>query len=73
MFGTVLAGWLMGRQALLALEAIGRGEGDPDELRARISTARFFAENILPAAGGLGSAVRSGADGLFEIDAEALA
>ncbi len=73
MFGTVIGGWLMGRQALLALEALRRGDGDPSELRARISTARFYAENILPSAGGLVPAVRSGADALFEIDAEDLA
>ena len=72
MFGTVVGGWLMGRQALLALEALGNEEGDPAVLRARLSTARFYAENILPSAAGLAPAVRSGAAGLFEIPVEDL-
>ena len=54
LLGTVCAGWLMARQALAAdrLLAAGEAEGDPAFLRAKITTARFYAEHFLALAPG---------------------
>ena len=60
LWGTVAGGWMMARAALIA-DAKQAAGGDADFCRAKIITARFYAEHILPQAGGLASAVTSGA------------
>ena len=50
LFGTVAGGWLMARAALIAKGRLDRGDGDHDFYRAKIGTARFYAEHILPLA-----------------------
>ena len=58
--GTVLAGWQMAR----AMVAAARNEAsDVPFYRAKIATARFFAEQILPRAAALESAIVSGKGG----------
>jgi hypothetical protein len=44
------------------------GDKDPAHA-ARIATARFFAENLLPAAGGLQRAVVDGAQSVLQAEA----
>jgi 3-(methylthio)propanoyl-CoA dehydrogenase len=65
MFGTVAGAWLLGRAAEAA-----RTE-DPAFAAAKQSTARFFAEQYLPAAAALLAAVRGGAT-VTGLDAELL-
>ena len=60
LWGTVAGGWLMARAALIA-DAKAAAGGDADFCRAKIVTARFYAEHILPQAAGLVSAVTGGA------------
>jgi alkylation response protein AidB-like acyl-CoA dehydrogenase len=59
--GIVTAGWLMARAAAAAARRIAAGDGDPQFLRAKIATARFFAEHQLPLAPALLPAIRGGA------------
>jgi hypothetical protein len=75
MFSLVAAGWLMARQALAAHEALADGAADGDRafLEAKVVTARFFAENLLPAVQGLRGAVTAGHGDLFAIAPEVLA
>ncbi|HEY3909630.1 MAG TPA: acyl-CoA dehydrogenase [Stellaceae bacterium] len=61
LLGTVCAGWLMARQALAADRLVTAGSGDPAFLRAKIATARFFAEHFLAPAPGRLSAILGGA------------
>jgi alkylation response protein AidB-like acyl-CoA dehydrogenase len=73
MFSLVTAGWLMGRQALVAsaaLEAAGpdADRADADVLRGKVETARFFCEQLLPAVQGLAPAITAGAEPLFRVD-----
>ncbi len=72
MFGHVTGGWLMAKSALAAQRMIEAGEGDPDWLSAKITTARFYCEQLMPQADGLVGAVTAGADPLFEITPELL-
>ncbi len=60
LWGTVAGGWLMARAALVANGKLAGG-GDPEFCRAKIVTARFYAEHILPQAAGMVSVVTGGA------------
>jgi acyl-CoA dehydrogenase len=59
-FGTVLGGWLMGRAALAALAA--PPEVKAEFLKEKLTTARFYGEQLLPIANAMTSAVRGGAN-----------
>ncbi|MEX2617876.1 MAG: acyl-CoA dehydrogenase [Alphaproteobacteria bacterium] len=50
LFGTVAGGAMMARSALAAQAALESGAGDTAFLKAKLVTARFHAENILPQA-----------------------
>jgi len=70
MFGTVVGGYYLARQALSAGEALGNGD-DP-WFEAKIDTASFYLTQIMPQAAGLLSAVTGGADSLFAVAEEQL-
>jgi acyl-CoA dehydrogenase len=72
LLGTVVCAGLLGELALAATARLGAGEGDADRLRAKVVSARFFAQQILPSATALESAVTAGADDLFALTAEQL-
>ena len=61
LFGRVAGGWQLARGALLAQRRLAAGEGDADFLRAKIVTARFYADHVLSECGGLAHMVCSGA------------
>ncbi len=73
MFGTVTGGWLLARQALAAQSELNSGSEDKAYLSAKISTARYYAEQHLPQAAGLVSMVQAGSKVLYEVDADTLA
>ncbi|MGI9643438.1 MAG: acyl-CoA dehydrogenase C-terminal domain-containing protein, partial [Acidimicrobiia bacterium] len=64
MLGTLAGGYYLARQAVAALP----GASDDTWLAAKVSTATFYARNILPTVHGLADAVTAGADILFSID-----
>jgi len=66
LWGTVGGGWLMARAALIA-DAKAGTDGDTDFYRAKIVTARFYAEHILPQAAGLTSAVTGGSSSVLAL------
>lgn len=72
-FGTVTGGWLLTKQALAAQAELDAGSADTEYLAAKITTARFFAEQILPQAAGLVPSVQAGASALYEVDGASLA
>jgi hypothetical protein len=57
--GYVCGGWQMARAALVAQDRLAAGE-DISFHEAKLVTARFYAEQILPKAGALAAAVRAG-------------
>ncbi len=67
-FGQVTGGWLMARQALAAKALLDEGEGNAEWLKAKIATARFYCEQLMPQTDGLVAAVTAGEEPLFEID-----
>jgi alkylation response protein AidB-like acyl-CoA dehydrogenase len=62
LFGTVAGGWLLGREALAARARLDAGSDDARFLTAKIKTARFYAENLLPQAAAEAVVVMTGAE-----------
>jgi hypothetical protein len=68
MFGIVVGGWVMARQAIAA-----RRLGLDDSYdAAKLETARFYIEELLPQVHGLMGAITAGSDRLFALTAEQL-
>ncbi len=66
--GIVLGGWQMARAALVAQSKLDAGEGDASFLRAKIVTARFFADHFLTQAPSLRTAIIDGSAGVLALD-----
>jgi 3-(methylthio)propanoyl-CoA dehydrogenase len=70
MFGTVAGGWMMARQAVAASRLLVAGSADDTFLQAKLVTARFYCEQLLPQSSGLLAAVTAGSRDLLTLDAE---
>ncbi|MDP3538979.1 MAG: acyl-CoA dehydrogenase C-terminal domain-containing protein [Azonexus sp.] len=57
---TVCGGWFMGKAALAAAGYLDKGEGDLAFYRAKIATAHFYADQILPQALSFAETVKAG-------------
>jgi hypothetical protein len=68
MFGLVTGGWLHARAALAAAE-LARTSGDDGFFNAKVVSARFYCEQLLPRAVGLLPSVTAGAGDLFALTA----
>ena len=68
--GIVLGGWQMARAALVARRKLDAGDGDAAFYRAKIATARFFADHVLSQADGLRQAIVEGSAGVLALDVE---
>jgi 3-(methylthio)propanoyl-CoA dehydrogenase len=71
MFSLVTAGWLMARQGLAAKSLLDEDASD-EFAQAKLVTARFFAEQILPAVNGLAVPVMAGFEDLYAVKPEAI-
>jgi 3-(methylthio)propanoyl-CoA dehydrogenase len=58
--GIVLGGWQMARAALVAQQKLQAGEGDAQFYKAKIATARFFADHLLSQAAAYRAAIIDG-------------
>ncbi len=72
LMGTTVGGWYLARGALAARELIQKGTGDNAFLEAKLATARFYAEQLLPQTRGLLPMVTAGADQLFAVPVDQL-
>jgi len=73
LMGLTIGGWLLARQAQTAQTLLTKGEGDPGFLKSKITTARFYAENLLPQTSALAPSVMRGAELLYALDEDELA
>ena len=72
--GNVVAGWQMARALLVAEQALANGDaGDfgSDFMRAKIITARFYADHLLTKAPGIRDSIVEGADSVTALAVEA--
>ncbi|AMX02767.1 acyl-CoA dehydrogenase C-terminal domain-containing protein [Microbulbifer thermotolerans] len=68
--GYVVQAYLWARAAKVANEKLGEGAGEADFYRAKLATARFYYDRILPRTSSHAAAILSGADNLMALDAE---
>jgi 3-(methylthio)propanoyl-CoA dehydrogenase len=69
LFGIVAGGWQMGRAALAAQAKLSaRDNSDSSFYKAKISTARYYADHVLSQAAGLRHAIVNGAAGVLALD-----
>ena len=68
--GIVLGGWQMARAAVVAQQKLGEGSGDAAFYKAKIATARFFADHILSQAPGLRATIIDGSAGVMALSEE---
>ncbi|MCB1907974.1 MAG: acyl-CoA dehydrogenase [Rhodocyclaceae bacterium] len=68
LLGIVAGGWQMARAARIASQRLADGAGDADFYRAKVITARFYADHVLSEAGGLAHAVTAGAEAALALD-----
>lgn len=70
---TVTGGWFMAKAALAAAGYLEKGEGDQAFYRAKIATARFYADQLLPQAYSYAETVKAGDVALAGIGEEIFA
>ncbi len=72
--GNVIAGWQMARALLVAEHALASGNDDgfgADFMRAKVVTARFYADHLLSKAPGVRDSIVEGADSVTALALEA--
>ncbi len=70
LMGIVATGLMWLRMAVAAAKLKAAGEGDPAFLDAKLVTARYFAERVLPEAGSLRRKIEGGAGSLMALPPE---
>lgn len=68
--GYIFMGYLWARAAKTALEALAAGSQEQDFYNAKLATARFYFERILPRTLSLAATINSGADNMMNLAAE---
>jgi hypothetical protein len=68
--GTLVCGWQMARSLMAAEDRLAEGS-DTDFMRAKIATARFYADHILNKATGLRDSIVEGAESITAMPLEA--
>jgi 3-(methylthio)propanoyl-CoA dehydrogenase len=68
--GNVFAGWQMARSLLAAEDELAAGV-DVDFMKAKITTARFYADHMLSKAGGMRDSIVEGAESVTSLALEA--
>lgn len=64
----IIGGWLMTQAALIGQEKLTQPEADHEFYKAKIATARFYAEHVLPQALLLAREVTRGAESVLALD-----
>ena len=68
--GIVLGGWQMARAANIAAAKLDAGDVDADFYRAKLATARFFADHLLSQGQGLRDGIVDGSEAVMALEAE---
>jgi len=70
LWGLVAGGWELARSAKVAADRLQDGMGDPGFMRAKIATARFYAECLLPQADAIAQSVINGSATVLALSAD---
>jgi hypothetical protein len=70
--GIVAGGWQLARAAEAAADALAKGTPDPEFYRAKLATAEFYAQQVMPQAGACAKALSNGASAVMGVPEELL-
>ena len=70
LWGLAVGGWQMGRAALVAADKLAAGGGDRKFLEAKIATARFYADSLLPQVSALSHSIVHGGESALALTAD---
>ncbi len=68
LFGLVALGYMWARMAQVALDRMPGADGEAAFYRNKLTTARFYMERVLPQAGALYGAIKSGKAAMMELE-----
>ena len=71
LFGIVAGGWQMGRAALASQHHLEQGDDDAAFYRAKVHSARFYADHHLTRTPGLAQTVAHGASAVLAVEDDA--
>lgn len=69
--GNLVCGWLLGKSLLVAEKQAAAGN-DPEFMKAKVATARFYAEHLLPRTLAQRNAIVDGAESVMQIPMDSL-
>jgi len=69
--GLACSGWQLGRAGLAAYKHLAEQKGDQAFMLAKVMTARFYADHLLPQTTALAHSICAGADAVMALDVEA--
>lgn len=70
MMGYICGGWVMGLSALKASQLLAAGGGDESFLAAKLVTARFYCDHLLPRADSCLTTIQAGSDSMMALREE---
>ena len=70
LWGTVAGGWQMARAALIAHREIGKGSAETEFYKAKLYTARFYFDHLLPRAEGHATSITKPSKSLMKMPVE---
>ena len=68
--GFLCGGWIMGRSALKAQQLLQGGGGDDTFLKAKLVTAQFYFDHLLPRTASYLATIKSGSESMMALTAE---
>jgi 3-(methylthio)propanoyl-CoA dehydrogenase len=68
LMGITVGGWMLARSAQIASKMLADGDGDADFLRAKVLTARFFADHVMAQAPSLAAAAMRGSESVLAME-----
>jgi hypothetical protein len=71
LMGLVALGFMWARTARVAADKLPHADGDAGFYQAKLTTARFYMERILPQTGALWSGIKAGKASMMELEAAA--
>ena len=69
--GLVVGGWQLARATLIAQQRLVAGDSDTSFLKAKVATARFFADHMLSQVDGIAHSITEGSSAVLSVDNDA--
>jgi len=70
LLGYACGGWIMGISALKASQRLAQGGGDTAFLKAKLVTAKFYCDHLLPRTGACLASVKAGPESMMAMPVE---